>query len=680
MPNGDVDYDSIIEAQLLQLAKLDVISNDVNAFSTKYRDVLASAKEKEEWKSYSKAVADGLTGVTKGTISAVNAFKQTPIDPVAGSAAIMDICSGIASALSNIPGPVGGVGAVFGALFSMISSILNACAPKPPSLLDQIEKLMRDLDAEEKNSMIKAAGDAVFAFASTCDGYMALKNGKLQKKCAHKLAIEIPEINPLEGNTVNQIHLVQHWLEQPGNQDLKGWPEVLSLVCETYMHLWRSVMLVLAFAHDPEKKKAYIADPANQPESPQEPDPVADWNGMQDEIGNAIDNLKAHNVTLAGFVRNMVPVARKRGIFVHAQQGGSMFVTSGKDVFSKNLWTMFYLNCGGFSISIPREGVNRPGEKYDGWISDNYNGHLTNNKVDSREAKAASPSDSKDVGFIPQDTNWLDWAAIPSDANTFTIYVATDKPKWLATAKGGLQKYTWNMKDFNYISWEIHADHALSQVRIVSGPATLDEDPDNGDMPENVAKRGASILYGTLDGSNNIFVAFTDAVSDDQQWRVAIPYGTYSGIAVDPYFLWVYGKDGFACATHASVMRCIEKKRTAPRWLGNGNPATTGFNVRALASCPDGTLLLSTPDKLRAAAFHVDLAAAQGDGMGLIIDLWDPANDLSTTWKDVAGGEGAQQVHKLPIYGWPRIESLLDLVSNPDNQPAATQLRRQRLS
>jgi hypothetical protein len=504
---------------------------------------------------------------------------------------------------------------------------------------------------------------------------MALKDGKLQTKCAHKLAIEIPEINPVEGNTVNQIHLVQHWLEQGGNQDLKGWPEVLSLLCETYMHLWRSVMLVFAFAHDPAKKAAYIADPDNRPESPQEPDPVADWDGMQDKIGNAVDNLKVHNVLLARFLDKMASVARMRGIYVHAQAGGSMYVTTGTKVFKENSWKMFYWHGGGMSISAPRQGVNQPDAQYDAWVRDSFDLKITHGKLDSREAKAAvGTSDS--LGYT--NYNVLDCAAIPGNAGTFAIYSASDTPlPWIEDmSKGAMQHYTWDAtnKVFTWVSWELRTAQVLSQVRIVSRPAIRDDDPDKGDWPDNVAKNGASILYGTLDGSQDIFVAFTDAVSDDQQWRVTIPYGTYSGIAVDPYFLWVYGKDGLACATHASVMRCIEKKRTAPRWLGNGNPDTTNFTVLALASCADGTLLVSTPDKLRAAVYRVDFAAPQGDGMGLVIDRWDTSG---ATWRDLAGGEGAKQVAKLPIYGWPRIESLVNLVNNPDNRPAVNQRIRQ---
>jgi len=53
---------------------------------------------------------------------------------------------------------------------------------------------------------------------------------------------------------------------------------------------------------------------------------------------------------------------------------------------------------------------------------------------------------------------------------------------------------------------------------------------------------------------------------------------------------------------------------------------------------------------------------------GLIINRWDTLN----------GGEGAKQVHKLPIYGWPRIESLVNLVNNPANQSA--NLRMKQLS
>jgi hypothetical protein len=115
----------------------------------------------------------------------------------------------------------------------------------------------------------------------------------------------------------------------------------------------------------------------------------------------------------------------------------------------------------------------------------------------------------------------------------------------------------------------------------------LSDDPDQAELSEDLLKGRSMIVYGTLEGSTDIFAWVGGA-----QASVRIPHSVYSGIAVDRYFLWMYGRDGFACATHASVMSCINKKRSMPVWLNplSGNIAP----VLDLSSCEDGTLLVSS--------------------------------------------------------------------------------------
>src|SRR5262245_3410583 len=103
------------------------------------------------------------------------------------------------------------------------------------------------------------------------------------------------------------------------------------------------------------------------------------------------------------------------------------------------------------------------------------------------------------------------------------------------------------------------------------------------------------------------------------QTSVRIPMSVYRGVAVDPYFLWMYGDHGFACAAHASVMSSVNKKRSMPRWLGP--PDKNIVPVLDLSSCEDGTLLVCTPDRLANAVYRVDLKTPSlGDGQRLIIE------------------------------------------------------------
>src|SRR5262249_31268456 len=148
------------------------------------------------------------------------------------------------------------------------------------------------------------------------------------------------------------------------------------------------------------------------------------------------------------------------------------------------------------------------------------------------------------------------------------------------------------------LDWRLVTGARLSQVRIAAPLAVLPDDPERDDMPPNVLKDG-SIIYGTLDDSRDIFVYV-----DGSQKTVPIPMSVYTGIAVDSHFLWAYGRDGFVCATHASVMSCIKGKRSMPRWLGP--PTPNAYPVLALSSCEDGTLLVSTPNNLSTTVYSVD--------------------------------------------------------------------------
>jgi hypothetical protein len=240
----------------------------------------------------------------------------------------------------------------------------------------------------------------------------------------------------------------------------------------------------------------------------------------------------------------------------------------------------------------------------------------------------------------------------------FTLFTVSDSPTW-NNSKSAVQRFEWNKNtdEFNRLGWELPANQTLSQIRLVS-PAIVYNDLDT--MPKDIRQRvrGASIIYATLDGSREILVSFTDAPDINAQWRVPILPSSYHGIAVDPYLLWVYGHEGFQCATHSSVMRCVKTGGT-PRWLGYGHPDGIG-DVLDLSSCDDGTLLVSTRWLCAERRYSIDLKkAASGARDGLV---------LAGKWENLGGVRNAKLVQKLPMYGWDMVESLNDYIMT--KQPA----------
>lgn len=647
------DNDQIIQQQLNTLingigdtqVETHQIKEQIKNLRSEYEAAREEAKngtpeEKSAFALYQTALADGLPGMTKGTLAAITAFQQQPPDAISGSAAVMDICSSLASALGGLSTAGGPPGALIGALFSMVSMILNFFAPKPPSLISQIEKLMRDLEAEKAQSQIEAAGSAVSAYAEGCNYFMQpLPGGGVQDP--GPLSIELEKFNLLEGNTITTIRTARNWLLREGNQQTNGWPVVLNLVNDCYMHLMLAVTKQNLYAHDAKKIKSYVGDP--------NPDPVkkASWAELQRRVEVKFENLKINNSQASEFLAKAVPVARKRGLYIIARAGRQVYIATGPKAFTENAFgDAIFDDCRRMSITRPKEGVNNPATLYDLWILDSgYTNFAYHDKINGQTRTRIHEHADYVGGQSPVGQQFLDWWAVPASGNTFKVYATRNY-----AVGGALEVWEWD-KDANTFereNWRPLTGPTLEQVRVALSLAAVPDDPDKDELPESMLKDGY-IIYGSLKDSKDLFVW-----EGGRQSSVPIPMSVYSGISVDPSFIWVYGREGFVCATHASVMSCINKKRGMPLWLGP--PAKNLSPVLDLSSCEDGTLLVSTPDRLATALFHVDFKTpGVGEGQRLIIEEWENLHD----------GWNAAQVQKLPIFGWPLIERSVAATAQP---------------
>jgi hypothetical protein len=401
------------------------------------------------------------------------------------------------------------------------------------------------------------------------------------------------------------------------------------------MHLMLAVTKQNLYAHDTARIKQYVGDPVADPAKKEA------WKELQRLANVKFQNLRVNNTLTSEFLAKVVPIARKRGLFVIAYSGAKIYVATGPKAFRQNEFGAgIFDHCRRMSITRPKEGVNSPAAQYDLWVLDSgYTKFAYHNRLNTRTreltgayADYVGPQDST-VGNL-----FSDWWPVPDPGNTFTVYGARDY------AQGGaVEAHTWNKdaKTFERINWRAVTGPKVVQVRVAKPLATLPDDPDKDEMPAWLLKDG-HILYGTLEGSTDILVWHSVA---NTQAAVRIPMSVYRGVAVDPYFLWMYGDHGFACATHASVMSCVNKKRSMPLWLGP--PVGNLAPVLDLSSCEDGTLLVCTPNRLSNAVYHVDFKTPSlGEGQRLTVEKWE----------DLAAGWGAAQVQKLPIFGWPLIE------------------------
>src|SRR5262249_22740538 len=86
--------------------------NPITTIKDAYLREVKEQKDQATLERYQKALADTLPGLTSGIINAAQKFKGG--DPFGGSAAIMDICATLASAIGSIAPAGGPPGALVG--------------------------------------------------------------------------------------------------------------------------------------------------------------------------------------------------------------------------------------------------------------------------------------------------------------------------------------------------------------------------------------------------------------------------------------------------------------------------------------------------------------------------------------------------------------------------------------
>jgi hypothetical protein len=255
------------------------------------------------------------------------------------------------------------------------------------------------------------------------------------------------------------------------------------------------------------------------------------------------------------------------------------------------------------------------------------------------------PADAPERGFdrLPIYHFW-DWypVPVPGAAGKYTFYGTVRQ-----TDGGALESWAWDSTTlaFTHNAFKKFWGLPMTQVRGTARPALVAKDPDRSEEIDKLVESGP-ILYVTVKDSRDIFVV---AANETILGVIPIPFGTYTGVAVDPEYVWVYGKDGFACATHASVISCLGKHRPMPWWLGNGKDKNLA-PVVDLSPCEDGTMLVSTPQRLFMSEYRVDLATP---------GLREEKRVIIEDWKPLGRGNGAGIVQKLPIFGAPLLLSLM---------------------
>lgn len=664
-------------------------------------DKALSKEEREYAGKVGESIAKALPVVSKGIITAQKAFAKG--DYVTGAAAIMDICAAVAPVISSLLAAAGPEGMLVGALFSVIGQILSLFGPKEPSQIQQIETLLKDLANERQLETIQSVhlefqNYAKDLFRQAQRLRLLLKRPLRNHndytefyKALEATKIVIKEASPHGSIAMFETWTVINYLKNEVNQDVAKWPEVLGVLCQTYSDLVSATMTIPLIAYnDDMRQRLWDVHSDNPKRTLLDPDrELVETSLLKLQVYADVrkDEYETCNNTMLAALKAITPAARDRGLYVHLGDNNYLYGATGR----KGPWKTLGVSGGNlrtrFSITVPKGAVGSLKPQYDLFVCKAWLGgtlEVTHSWLDTF-MNATNEDKVSDQKF---DDVWALPAPPPRKEGMSFVYAAHH-----GAGNGSVQLLELDGKSLVHGNWWPSTKSGVTTVRAVTHPPfTLADDPDKGGLPPGSPLLGGvdhynSLIYGALHASPEIYVD-----QSNTRCYVPSPWGNYTGIEVDPYYLWVFRPDAFACATHASVISCIQGKRPSPRWMGYAMPGEYLFDsyqtniggvptpwetsrerqrehadklppfkgMVAFTACVDGTLIAST---YKRRVYHPDKQRYEAEDSGspalrtsvYTIDLKAGKIDVEP-WKQIAGA--AYQLQKLPIPCWSLFEKL----------------------
>ena len=628
-----IHYEGMSEAQKKQL------DNSILETEKRYKEAVAQAKDeklsKEQRELAQKrvdAISKAIPGLVKGVLDATSAFQSG--DYLAGSAAILDI-AGAAFGLLSLAGPAGAMaGALGGAIFSAISMILSFFAPKPPSLKDQIDELLAKYSALDQIADLKAIGYAIQEYRLTLEA---------QFKDIIPVTRELP-VNDAQAKllttTFNRVNSALHhqdtkfntakftqwtvagWLDLKANQNNELWPLVLGMWCQAYTDILVA-NATLNCLLNPARMDELLALTEGDPPSKINPELLkearASIQALDTEVHTLMGLWRITNKVQLGIVEGLFTITRDRGFYAQVGDNESVYVARGRagalDWGSKTKTE----HAKGISINVPGGKLGFIAPRYELYLCciifpnhkkvgvHRYPLNPTNGSVGEGSWVLQQGQKYSSEGSNPAsklfthcvDVCWLPDYIDPRNARVYTAHSRnTPKP---AVNYVNIHTVAPNGKA-SWIHWQPGGMLTeLTSIRALYVPkAPVAGDP-HGDALTS-SSQVYDIVYGGYKSQRTIWVESHNA------WKeVPSPWNSYDGIEVSQDFFWVFGKEGMACATHASMLKCQRGQVERPDWIqyqfkasnfiqDSGIPEqereefANQSQVVSLSSCADGSL------------------------------------------------------------------------------------------
>ena len=534
-------------------------------------------------------------------------------DELAEAESILNLCSTLVKTLGAMAGPEGAaVAGLLGALFSTITNIMGLFEPKKPTLLQQIETLLKQQQANTELLHLQVAlGDFDGLEEAWIAGFWR-------------------DVNLQNGPEIERVREAALWLQNPENQteDLRTlWFQVLETQCKVFLETVKAVPLAL--------------EALNKQAIP----PYQKYNSA----GLLTVGLKTTQRKQLEFLKKIVPVLQDRGIFWYLSTDGWFACADYcTDYHEKPNPPFRGLGVGpedrmSVAIAAADKGKRNPRLHVfalgGGSIK---HGRMSWPSGGLEEYRYLPVEDSKDCSDV-----WATYGASnPEDKERIYFY----------TANGGkeLRGYVLgvkNSKGESQVMWRQPVDKVTS-VRVVHFPKAVADDADENPENPRVLDDVSWIVYGACKSSGHIFVWSSDGKKGFVPIQDASSFGsdTYEVMAVDQRYVWISAAvgHGAVAATHTSVLACLRNPAQFPRpaWF----PATESTD---LSPCDDRTLFRVARTAITYKPYTItknDFSILPRDG-GRIVTLRD-------NWTDLLAYQ-AKQVQKLPHYDWPLVGGLI---------------------
>lgn len=508
------------------------VKTEWNILDAKKKNGQLAPADEQDYKDYAEGLAKGLPEIENGVIDLAQAFQSG--DPLSEAESVLNLCTSLVVTVGSLVGPEGtAVGALLGALFEMISSILKLFQPPPVPLIDQIKELLKQQQADQQYQMLQTALGGFEAFED------AWKQGLW------------PVVNLQNGPEVQQLRATDAWLSSTDNQTdglYEKWVEVLELQCQVFIAAVKAVPLALST----------LEKQTNMPAS---------------EKSNTGGLLRIGIQTMArnqlAFLEGVAPVIQRRGIYWMVDSWRNLLVSFdqiGKDPFGNESGTNLSV-----AMAVKDNGEADPNLHL--FSLDSVGGSVWHGSMRWKDRYLTGWSKMNDLA-----AGCLDVSAMPGDDYSMFYWIVR---------KEGITCGSLNQTPAPQ-GFVVPDSVPVKSVRAVHRPKSIGDDPDENAQNPRRLDGIKHLVYAGLENTNRMYVvAYTGNdtkkgfVSGPKQWS-----GDYFSIGLNSRFVWIAGPYNLFRASHTSILKALAQGAD-PNWMPFLPPG--GYN-RSWAACDDNTV------------------------------------------------------------------------------------------